>query len=464
MSTLTCFNAYDIRGKLGAELNEDIAYRVARAYAEWLKPRCVVLGADARESSPVFKAALARGLCDAGVNVLDLGMTGTEEVYFATQHLGADGGIEVTASHNPINYNGFKLVREGSQPISTGTGLEQIRRIAERGEFAAVAAAPGEHRQVDCRAAYIEHLLSYIDCGRLEPLKLVVNAGNGAAGPVLDAIEAELVVRGVPFEFIKVNHQPDSRFPHGIPNPMLEENRAVTRNAVLAHGADLGIAWDGDFDRCFLFDERGEFIDGYYTVGLLAEAFLLKEAGARIIHDPRLTWNTQEIVACNGGEPVQSKAGDAFIKACMREQDAIYGGEVSGHHYFRDFAYNDSGMIPWLLVAELICTQQKPLSALVGERIRAFPSSGEINLKVIDTTSVLAHIESLYSAESQMLDYTDGLSISFADWRFNLRAANTEPVIRLNVESRADTGLMRARTDELLVQISWADRLKSIFA
>ncbi|MCC6076894.1 phosphomannomutase [Pseudomonas sp. GCM10022188] len=453
MTTLTCFKAYDIRGQLGRELNEDIAYRIARAYAEWLKPRTVVLGGDIRETSPALKAALARGLCEAGVTVLDLGMTGTEEVYFATWNLGADGGIEVTASHNPIDYNGFKLVRQGSQPISSDTGLQEIRLMAEKAEFAAPAAVPGELREVSNRAAYVEHLLSYIDTGALKPLKLVVNAGNGAAGPVLDAIEAALKARGVPFEFIKINHQPDGSFPNGIPNPMLEDNRAATRDAVLAHGADLGIAWDGDFDRCFLFDEQGNFIEGYYIVGLLAEAFLRKEAGARIIHDPRLTWNTLAIVGDNGGEAVQCKAGHAFIKQKMREVDAIYGGEMSAHHYFRDFAYCDSGMIPWLLVAELMCSRGQSLSTLVGERIAAYPSSGEINLKVAEAPAVLKRIETLYVTDAADVDYTDGLSVSFADWRFNLRASNTEPVIRLNVESRGDEALMQAKTAELLAQI-----------
>lgn len=450
MTKLTCFKAYDIRGQLGRELNEDIAYRIARAYAEWLKPQTVVLGGDIRETSPVLKAALARGLTEAGVKVLDLGMTGTEEVYFATWHLGADGGIEVTASHNPIDYNGFKLVRECSQPISRDTGLEDIRLLAEKAEFAAPAAQPGELQQVNCRPAYVEHLLSYIDCGALKPLKLVVNAGNGAAGPALDAIEAALQARGVPFEFIKVNHTPDGSFPNGIPNPMLENNRAATRDAVLAHGADLGIAWDGDFDRCFLFDEQGQFIEGYYIVGLLAEAFLRKEAGARIIHDPRLTWNTLALVEHNGGEAVQCKAGHAFIKQKMREVDAIYGGEMSAHHYFRDFAYCDSGMIPWLLVAELMCSRGQSLSSLVGECIAAFPSSGEINRKVADAAEVIQRVESVYATDGAALDYTDGLSVAFADWRFNLRASNTEPVIRLNVESRGDSALMQARTTELL--------------
>jgi phosphomannomutase len=454
MTTLTCFKAYDIRGQLGTQLTTEIAYRIARGYAEWLKPRTVVLGGDIRETSAELKLALCVGLRDAGVEVLDLGMVGTEEVYFATQYLGVDGGIEVTASHNPIDYNGFKLVRENARPISQDTGLEEIRWLAELSDFSEAAAEPGAYRQVSTRQAYIDHLLTYIDTAALTPLKLVVNAGNGSAGPVLDAIEAAFKARGVPIEFIKVNHEPDSSFPNGIPNPMLLENREATRAAVLAHGADMGIAWDGDFDRCFLFDEQGAFIEGYYIVGLLAEAFLQKEAGARIIHDPRLTWNTLEIVDQAGGIPVQCKAGHAFIKDAMREHDAIYGGEMSAHHYFRDFAYCDSGMIPWLLVAELLCVKGKTLSELVGARISAFPSSGEINLSVRDAQGVIRYIRAIYAADALLIDETDGLSVAFSNWRFNLRASNTEPLIRLNVESRGDVQLMEARTAELLAQIS----------
>lgn len=461
MTTLTCFKAYDIRGQLGTELNDDIAYRIGRAFARFLTPKRIVLGGDVRETSPTLKAALANGLRDEGVEVLDLGLTGTEEVYFATFHLGVDGGIEVTASHNPIDYNGFKLVREGSRPISADTGLADIRAMAEQMQINLVDGrdpsvpdtARGGYQQVDTRAAFVEHLLGYIDPAAFKPLKLVVNAGNGAAGPALDAIEAAFKRLGVPVEFIKICHEPDGSFPNGIPNPLLVENRAVTRDAVLAHKADMGIAWDGDFDRCFLFDEQGRFIEGYYIVGLLAEAFLQKEPGARIIHDPRLVWNTVEQVQANGGVPVQTKAGHAFIKERMRKEDAAYGGEMSAHHYFRDFAYCDSGMIPWLLVAELMCRKGKPLSALVDERIAAYPSSGEINLKVSDAPAVLREIERQFAAGAEDVDYTDGVSVAFADWRFNLRASNTEPVIRLNVESRADQALMEAKTEALLAAI-----------
>ncbi|MEH6492914.1 phosphomannomutase CpsG [Halopseudomonas sp.] len=462
MNSLTCFKAYDIRGQLGTELNEDIAYRIARSFARFLKPQRIVLGGDVRATSPELKSALANGLRDEGVDVLDLGLAGTEEVYFATFHLGVDGGIEVTASHNPIDYNGFKLVREGSRPISADTGLADIRSMAESMNFDLVNgrdprvddAARGSYECVDTRPAFVEHLMGYVDIAKFSrPLKLVVNAGNGAAGPALDAIEAAFQAAGVPVTFIKICHEPDGSFPNGIPNPILIENRDMTRNAVLEHKADMGIAWDGDFDRCFLFDEQGRFIEGYYIVGLLAEAFLQKEKGARIIHDPRLTWNTVEQVESNGGVAVQTKAGHAFIKERMRQEDAIYGGEMSAHHYFRDFAYCDSGMIPWLLVAELLCVKAKPLSALVDERIAAFPSSGEINLTVPDAPAVLAAIERAYSENAEDVDHTDGVSIRFAQWRFNLRASNTEPVIRLNVESRGNAGLMKEKTEELLAHI-----------
>ncbi|QJD58655.1 phosphomannomutase CpsG [Pseudomonas sp. gcc21] len=461
MTQLTCFKAYDIRGQLGTELNEDIAYRIARAFAKWLKPKRIVLGGDVRETSPQLKAALANGLRDEGVNVLDLGLAGTEEVYFATFHLGVDGGIEVTASHNPIDYNGLKLVREGSRPISADTGLKDIREMAEASHFQLVdgrdPSVPdgqrGSYELVDTRADFVEHLMGYIEPEAFTPLKLVVNAGNGAAGPAIDAIEAAFKEKNIPVTFVKICHEPDGTFPNGIPNPILTENRAITSEAVLEHGADMGIAWDGDFDRCFLFDEQGRFIEGYYIVGLLAEAFLKKEPGAAIIHDPRLVWNTIEQVEQNGGRAVQTKAGHAFIKERMRKEDAAYGGEMSAHHYFRNFAYCDSGMIPWLLVAELLCRKGKPMSTLVDERIAAFPSSGEINLTVSDAPAVLKAIEGQYAKDALDVDYTDGVSIRFDEWRFNLRASNTEPVIRLNVESRGDAALMERETQKLLDSI-----------
>ncbi|HRJ54161.1 MAG TPA: phosphomannomutase CpsG [Candidatus Thiothrix moscowensis] len=450
MNNLTCFKAYDIRGKLDTELTEAIAYRIGRAYGLILgNGKTVVVGADVRLTSPALKQSLANGLMDSGIHVIDLGLTGTEEVYFATFHLGVDGGIEVTASHNPMDYNGMKLVREDAKPISGDSGLKDIQRLAEDNNFPVVTGR-GTYTQQSCLLAYIQHLLGYIDVFRLKPLKLVVNAGNGAAGHVVDALEQAFQQANVPITFIKLHNEPDGTFPHGIPNPLLPENRADTRNAVIAHQADMGIAWDGDFDRCFLFDENGEFIEGYYIVGLLAEAFLQQHKGAKIIHDPRLTWNTQDIVRSAGGEPIQSKTGHAFIKERMRQENAVYGGEMSAHHYFRDFAYCDSGMIPWLLVAELMSMKNQPLSALVNARIQRYPCSGEINFHVHDTQASITAIRTHYSGKLPcVVDDTDGLSMEFDTWRFNLRGSNTEPVLRLNVESRADILLMQQKTQEI---------------
>lgn len=444
--TLTCFKAYDIRGKLGDELNEDIVYRIGRAYAQFLKPKSVVVGGDVRLTSKTLKNALSNGLRDEGVDVVDIGLAGTEEIYFATSYLKVDGGIEITASHNPIDYNGMKLVRANSRPISGDTGLNDIKRLAEDNNFSPVDfSARGSIRELSTLDAYVQHLLSYVDTSQLKPLRLVVNAGNGAAGHVIDAIEKHL-----PFEFIKINHEPDGTFPNGIPNPLLVENRSSTTAAVIAHKADMGIAWDGDFDRCFLFDETGAFTEGYYIVGLLAEAFLLKNPGAKIIHDPRLTWNTLDIAQRNGGQAIQSKTGHAFIKERMREEDAVYGGEMSAHHYFREFFYCDSGMIPWLLVCELLSRKEQVLSSMLEDRIAKFPSPGEINSHVADPKTAIDNVFNHYVADAKTIDKTDGISLEFDNWRFNLRMSNTEPVVRLNVESRNDQILVEQKTAELL--------------
>lgn len=445
---IDCVKAYDIRGKLGEQLDNDVAYRIGRAFGEYQQAKTVVLGGDVRATSEELKLALADGLMDAGVDVIDLGMTGTEEVYFATFHLGVCGGIEVTASHNPLDYNGMKLVQQGARPISSDSGLLQIKQLAEQGDFNTVRAR-GSYRKQCTLAAFVEHLLTYITAESFKPLKIVVNSGNGAAGHVVDALEMAFSQQQIPIQFVKVHHEPDATFPNGIPNPLLPENRADTCAAVLAHQADFGVAWDGDFDRCFLFDEKGSFIEGYYIVGLLAEAFLQKNPGARIIHDPRLSWNTIDLVEKAGGVAVQSKTGHAFIKERMRKEDAVYGGEMSAHHYFRDFAYCDSGMIPWLLVAELLCVKNSSLSAMVQQRIAAFPSSGEINFTIKDPAAKLAEILALYQGKALQVDHTDGISVEFADWRFNLRSSNTEPLVRLNVESRGDVTLMQAKTAEL---------------
>ena len=442
MDQLTCFKAYDVRGRIPDQLNEEVVYRIGRAYAEFLKPRTVVVGEDVRLTSPEFRKALVEGLTDSGVDVKLLGLCGTECVYFATAEYGYDGGIMVTASHNPMDYNGLKFVREEARPISGDTGLQEIRALAEKNQF--TDAPKGSVETIDWKEDYIRKLLGYVERDRLKPLKIVVNAGNGGAGEIIDLLEPHL-----PFEFVKINHEPDGRFPNGIPNPLLPENRGVTRDAVLAHGADLGVAWDGDYDRCFLFDETGRFIEGYYIVGLLAEVFLRKHPGSKIIHDPRLVWNTIDIVTSLGGIPVQSKSGHAFIKERMREEDAIYGGEMSAHHYFRDFAYCDSGQIPWLLVNELMSISGRSLSSMLDERIAKFPSSGEINFRVKDAAAAMEAVEAHYAPGAVAVDHTDGVSIEYENWRFNLRASNTEPVIRLNLETRGDHRLMEEKTAEI---------------
>ncbi|MFC6167580.1 phosphomannomutase CpsG [Acinetobacter terrestris] len=437
MTQLTCFKAYDIRGKLGAELNEEIAYKIGRAYGQIYQPKSVVIGCDIRLSSEALKQATIKGLNDAGANVLDLGMTGTEEVYFGAFHLDVQGGIEITASHNPMDYNGMKLVRENARPISADTGLKEIQALAEAENFTEVA-KKGITQNYNILPEFIEHLMSYIDPAQISPMKLVMNAGNGAAGHVVDAIEEKFKQLHIPVEFIKINNEADGTFPNGIPNPILIENRDSTRDAVIQHQADMGIAWDGDFDRCFLFDEKGQFIEGYYIVGLLAQAFLLKQSGEKVVHDPRLVWNTLDVVEQYQGIAVQSKSGHAFIKDVMREHNAVYGGEMSAHHYFRDFAYCDSGMIPWLLAVVVLSETKKSLSSLVEEMISKFPCSGEINFKVTDTQTTIQKIFDHYADQKPEIDYTDGVSLDFGVWRLNVRASNTEPLLRLNIESRRD--------------------------
>lgn len=444
--TLTCFKAYDIRGRLGVDLNEDIAYRIGRGFAQALPAQKVVIGRDCRASSETLTAAVIAALLAEGVDVLDLGLAGTEEMYHATTHFAADGGITVTASHNPIDYNGMKIVRRGSAPLDSATGLSAIRAFAERAEFGPEKLG-GQHRDVsaEARAAYVETVLSFVDVSALKPLTVLVNAGNGTAGPTFDAIAAGLDRLGAPLRFVRLHHTPDGSFPHGIPNPLLPENRPMTADAVTAAGADLGVAWDGDFDRCFFFDHKGAFIDGEYIVGLLAEVFLAKEAGASIVHDPRVVWNTKDIVAASGGVAVQSRTGHAFVKQAMRDTKAVYGGEMSAHHYFRDFVYCDSGMIPWLLIVELISRRGAPLAELVAGRQAAFPSSGEINFHLSNPPAAIARVRAQFEPHATAVDETDGLSLEMGAWRFNLRSSNTEPVVRLNVESRGQSDQLHGR-------------------
>ncbi|WP_196603766.1 phosphohexomutase domain-containing protein [Pectinatus haikarae] len=443
----TAFKAYDIRGKYPEEVNEELAYRVGRVFADTLKSKKVAVGHDIRLSGPKIKDALVRGLNEMGCDVVDIGQCGTEMIYFTTYFLKLDGGIMITASHNPKDYNGMKLVREGARPISSDTGLKKIEDRVIAGELGSISDQKGSIVKKDIMADYVEHIIGYADKKALKPLRVVVNAGNGAAGPILDVMEKYL-----PFEFIKVNNEPDGSFPNGVPNPILLENRETTAQAVRENKADLGVAWDGDFDRCFIFDEKGAMIEGYYIVGFLAKAFLQREAGAKIIYDPRLIWNTIEIVEEAGGIPVMCKSGHAFIKDMMRKENAVYGGEMSAHNYFREFTFCDSGMITWLLVAELMSKAEQPLSQMLAERMEKYPISGEINSTVKDAGAVMEKIEKIYGSKGK-IDRTDGFSVAYDNWRFNLRISNTEPVIRLNVESRGDKKLLSEKTKELLLVI-----------
>jgi phosphomannomutase len=440
MPPLTCFKAYDIRGRLGADLNEGVARRIGRAFAEALQARAVVVGRDCRASSEALMSACVEGLVAGGATVLDLGLCGTEEMYFAVTHFEADAGIEITASHNPMDYNGMKLVQKGSAPLDAATGLAAVQALAEGPDLPDLAGGRVV-AAVGARAAYVARVLSFVDIAALQPMTILVNAGNGAAGPTFDAIAAELAARGAPLRFVRLHHLPDGSFPNGIPNPLLPENQPVTAEAVVDARADMGVAWDGDFDRCFLFDRLGRFIPGEYVVGLLAEVFLTKEPGATIVHDPRVVWNTRDVVERAGGRAIQARTGHAFLKQALRDTGAVYGGEMSAHHYFRDFMACDSGMIPWLLVAELMGRSRMSLEDLLSDRMAAFPSSGEINFRLDDPQAAVARVEAAFAARAPARDEMDGLSLAFPDWRLNLRRSNTEPLLRLNVEARGGVDL-----------------------
>ena len=445
------FGAYDIRGIYPGNINQELAYRIGRVFPELFNADKVAIGHDIRLSGPTISDALARGLTEAGCDVYDIGQCGTEMIYFATGFKKLDGGIMITASHNPKDYNGMKFVRKGSRPVGSDTGLFSIRdAIADESRDWSHKVATGTVYKIDIMPDYIQRLLSYVDQSKLKPLKVVINTGNGAAGPIINEIEKYL-----PFEIVKVHNDTNGFFPNGVPNPILEENRDATAKAVVESGAACGIAFDGDFDRCFLFDEKGGFIEGYYMVGFLAQAFLSKNPGAKIIYEPRMIWNTVEIVEQNGGDAVISRSGHAFIKAKMREVNAIYGGEMSAHHYFRDFYYCDSGMIPWLLVLELLSQTDKTLSQLMEDRIAKFPISGEINKKVQSNEQVkeiMKKLKEKYAGTGEVMKL-DGFGVNYPDWRFNVRSSNTEPLIRLNVETRGNKDLLKQKTDELIAVI-----------
>ena len=447
--SLSCFKSYDIRGKLGEEINEHTVKLIGRAVTTALNAEKVVLGHDSRNTSPKFSAVLAKSIIESGADVIDIGLAGTEEMYWAVTEFQADAGLAVTASHNPIDYNGIKIVKKASRPLSSDEFLS-IKEIAESGDFS-IATSQNKiiNKSFEARSLYVRKVLSFVDVSVLRPLKIVVNSGNGAAGPTFDQIEKFLIESGVTFECIKINHDPDGSFPNGIPNPILVENQSATSSIIKKEQADFGIAFDGDFDRCFLFDGEGNFIPSEYIVGLFSELFLSKDKEAVIVHDPRVIWNIEEIVNRVGGNAVISRTGHAFMKQVMRDEEACYGGEMSAHHYFQQFAYCDSGMIPWLLVWQIISRSGIPLKDLVSERSNKFPSSGEINFKVFDPNETIKLVEENYLKKARTYNFIDGLSLSFSDWRFNLRASNTEPLIRLNVETIESKTLLDEKTKEL---------------
>jgi len=446
---LSCFKAYDIRGQINVNIDANIAYRIGRAVAQHFSARVIVVGHDARSTSPEFASAVARGVLDAGGDVLEIGLCGTEEMYWAVTEFEACAGIEVTASHNPIDYNGMKIVKSGSRPLNDTEDFQPIKKLASSQDWQEVANT-GTLRDVSAvaRDRYVDRVLSFLQIENLKSLRIVVNSGNGAAGPTFDAIAKRLDELGAPLEFIRVHHEPDATFPNGIPNPLLPENHAATGDVVRLQGADFGVAFDGDFDRCFLFDGDGKFVPGEYVVGLLASIFLQRERGGKIVHDPRVIWNSIDIINSLNGVAIQSKTGHAFIKQAMRREEAVYGGEMSAHHYFRDFAYCDSGMIPWLLVAELVSCSGKSLSDWIGDRFEKFPSSGEINFRVKDAYVAITRVLDRYR-DGAAIDEMDGVSLSFDDWRFNLRKSNTEPLVRLNIEGRQGADLIGARVEEI---------------
>ncbi len=452
MADLSSFKAYDVRGRVPSQIDAPLARALGRAVTEALGAKSVVVGHDARLSGPELSAALCEGLSAGGADVTDIGLCGTEEIYHAAARHPFDAGIMVTGSHNPADENGFKIVRRGAVPLSGDSGLKDIAaRVGVmlksddfgKGSARAVGAAP---HAASYRAEYVRWLLEQAQGGaRCRPLKIVADAGNGCAGLVLAELTPHL-----PHDFVLRQTEPDGSFPNGVPNPLLPERRAATAGAVREAGADLGLAWDGDFDRCFFYDGDGNFIEGYYLVGLLAGEMLRRFPGGKILFDPRAYWNTREIVTKAGGIPVMGKTGHAFMKERMRAENAVYGGEMSAHHYFRDFACCDSGMLPWLLVLSILARSGAQLSELVASRMAAWPCSGEINRRVADAPALMKMVRDRYAGQAEHEDRVDGVNLEFRDWRFNLRMSNTEPLLRLNVETRADRALLEDRTAEIL--------------
>ncbi len=455
-----CFKAYDIRGVVGESITEEVCYQIGRATATVLVAKSMVIGHDARESSPQLAMAFKEGLVDQGCDVVDIKLAGTEEVYFATSFFGVDAGAVITASHNPIDYNGIKFVGSGSRPLDVEKEFLAIKKIAKKSDSLEKAKVRGsyEAKSLHSKEAFAAKVLSFVDAENLRPMRVVLNCGNGAAGPAVKEIKSQLSNAGSKVSIIEMFQEPDASFPNGIPNPILEENHKVTSDRVLAESADFGVAFDGDFDRCFFFDNQGSFVPGEIIIGLLATYFAGQGEDLKIVHEPRLVLNTRSVCQNHGITGVQTQTGHLFMKKAMRESEAIYGGEISAHHYFRDFYYCDSGMIPWILVCDLLSSGSENLADLVSSQRKQFPSSGEINFRVGDAAKVISSIETEYMRTATEIDRMDGLSISFPGWRFNLRASNTEPLLRLNLETIGNPELLKLKTDELASRIKDIDQ------
>jgi phosphomannomutase len=437
------FKAYDVRGIYPTELDEEGAYAIGRAYLEQFEPRTIAVGRDMRVSSPAMARAAIEGAADGGADVVDIGVVGTEMVYFAVGELELDGGVMVTASHNPKEYTGMKIVRRGALPVGGDSGLLEIRDRALAGFDRSGGQTPGQVSEYDVWPSYVERVLSFIDPGAVRPLRVVIDAANGMAGAMLPPVLERLPVDARRYFF-----EPDGTFPNHEPNPLLPENREFIVATVKEEGADVGVAFDGDADRCFFVDDTGEFVPGDFVTALLAESILEKEPAGKIIYDVRASWAVPETIERAGGVPLVNRVGHAFIKHRMREEGAVFGGEVSGHYYFRDFFQADSGVIPFLLMLELVSRRGKPLSEILRPFRERFFLTGELNTPVADVALKLHELKERF-ADSGKVSHLDGISIDFPDWHFNVRPSNTEPLLRLNLEARSKE-LMESKRDEVL--------------
>jgi phosphomannomutase len=437
------FKAYDVRGLYPSELDEDGAYAIGRGYVEQFEPKRIAAGRDMRLSSPSMAAAAIRGASDAGAEVLDLGMIGTEMLYFAVGELGLDGGFTVTASHNPKDYTGMKIVRRGALPVGGDSGLLDVRDRAVAGAWR--DATPGSVEQYDIWPAYVDRVMSFVDASAVRPLRIVVDAANGMAGAML----APVLDRLPTVEAVRCFFEPDGSFPNHQPNPLLPENREFIVGKALAEGADLGVAFDGDGDRCFFVDDTGEFVPGDFVTALFAELVLEKEPGAKIIYDVRASRAVPETIERAGGIALVNRVGHAFIKERIRKEDAAFAGEVSGHYYFRDFSQADTGVVPFLLMLELLSRRGRKLSELLAPLREKFFITGELNTPVKDVALKLQELKEHYAGHGATISHLDGISVDFPDWHFNVRPSNTEPLLRLNLEALSEE-MMEQKRDEVL--------------